>query len=41
VSLAKIAILFASLVSGALGFLVLRYAARNDTASGPEKITDA
>ncbi len=41
VGLAKIAILFASLVSGVLGYLVLRYAAPDSSAGEPENITQA
>ncbi|EGB16430.1 Na+/H+ antiporter NhaA [Pseudodesulfovibrio mercurii] len=41
VALAKIAILFASLVSGILGYLVLRYLAPEAPAAGAEHITDA
>ncbi|MGE4423513.1 MAG: Na+/H+ antiporter NhaA [Pseudodesulfovibrio sp.] len=41
VALAKIAILFASLVSGALGFLVLKYVAPASPADGPETISQA
>jgi NhaA family Na+:H+ antiporter len=41
VALAKIAILFASLVSGALGFLVLKYVASESPPGSAERITDA
>lgn len=41
VALAKVAILFASLVSGLLGYLVLRYVAPSGPADGEERITDA
>jgi NhaA family Na+:H+ antiporter len=41
VALAKIAILFASLVSGTLGYLVLRYAAPDGSAGGPENVSRA
>ncbi|OIQ51003.1 Na(+)/H(+) antiporter NhaA [Pseudodesulfovibrio hydrargyri] len=41
VALAKIAILFASLVSGGLGYLVLRYMAPEAAADDPENITQA
>ncbi|WP_319582057.1 Na+/H+ antiporter NhaA [uncultured Pseudodesulfovibrio sp.] len=41
VALAKIAILFASLVSGVLGYLVLRYFAPDGSADGPDNISQA
>jgi len=41
VALAKIAILFASLVSGVLGYMVLRYVAPDGSAGATEKITQA
>jgi NhaA family Na+:H+ antiporter len=41
VALAKIAILFASLVSGILGFLVLKYVAPESPPDSAERITDA